>query len=243
MEIQVLASSSSGNAYVVSDGVTPLLIECGIRYRDIQQGLGFSVAELGGCLVTHAHQDHCRSVKQIMRAGINVYASLGTWSDLGFSGLSHRTLVVRAGTPITIGTWRVMPFDTIHDANEPLGFYLVSSAGRVLYMTDSAYCRQRFAGLTHLLIEANYSEEILQRRVNAGDLAAAHCNRVLRNHLSLERLLEMLEANDLSQVQEIWLLHLSDGNSDERAFQERVAAATGKPVFVAQKNRLAGEAA
>lgn len=239
MDIRFLASSSAGNAYVIDDGETALLIECGIPYRQLQRALGFRLAELAGALVSHEHGDHSCSVTEVMAAGVDVYASSGTWSALQPERL-HRAHPVAAGDPFSVGSWRVMPFPTVHDVVEPLGFYMASRLGpRVLYMTDTAYCRDRFAGLTHLLVEANYSEEILQRRVNAGEIASAHRNRILRNHMSVERLIEMLAANDLSRVEEIHLLHLSDGNSDEAAFQQRVAEATGKPVYIAPKRQAA----
>jgi phosphoribosyl 1,2-cyclic phosphodiesterase len=57
--------------------------------------------------------------------------------------------------------------------------------------------------------------------------------RLLRSHFSLENVLEFLRANDMSKVQEIYLLHLSDNNSDEAMFKRRVQEVTGKPVYVA----------
>src|SRR5690606_38237819 len=100
----------------------------------------------------------------------------------------------------------------------------------------TAYCKYRFRGLTHLMVEANYSAEFLRRRVIEREVNVAHKTRVLRNHMSIERLLVMLRANDLSRVREIHLLHLSDDHSDELAFKRAVEQATGKPVYVAGKS-------
>ena len=55
MEIKVLASGSKGNAYMVSDGNTKLLLECGIKYKDIQKGCGFRLSEIKACLISHEH--------------------------------------------------------------------------------------------------------------------------------------------------------------------------------------------
>ena len=62
MDIKVLASGSSGNCYYVSDGDSPVLIECGLPWKQIQQGINFRTSELAGCLVSHEHQDHCKAV-------------------------------------------------------------------------------------------------------------------------------------------------------------------------------------
>lgn len=44
---------------------------------------------------------------------------------------------------------------------------------------------------------------------------------------------DFLKANDLRHVQEIWLLHLSDGNSDADRFKREIQELTGKPVYIA----------
>jgi len=233
IEIKVLASSSAGNAYIVSDGQNTLLIECGIKFKDIQRGLRFRASGLAGCLLSHEHNDHARAVKDVMRAGVDVYASEGTFETLGVKG--HRAKVIKALKQFHIGSWIVLPFDTIHDASEPLGFLLASKVGgKVLYMTDSAYCKYRFKGLTHIMVEANYSEEIIRQNAKNGIIQQTLKNRIIRNHMSIERLLDMLRANDLSQVREIWLLHLSDNNSDAERFKREIQELTGKEVYIAE---------
>lgn len=232
MEIKCLASSSAGNAYIIDDGSTSLLIEAGIRFKDIQRGSGFRIAQLAGCLLTHEHLDHSKAAKDVMKAGVPVYTSAGTIEALGLTG--HRVKPIQALRQFTIGTWTVLPFDTVHDAEEPLGFLLVSRAGaRVLYLTDTAYCKYRFNGLTHLLIEANYALDILRENVANGTVPVAHKVRVMKSHMSLETAKGFLKANDLSAVREIHLIHLSDQNSDAARFRREVMAATGKPVYVA----------
>lgn len=233
IDVKVLASSSGGNCYHISDGSTPLLIDCGLRYQRIQQGIGFGISRLGGCLVTHEHKDHSRSVQQLMKAGIDCYMTAGTAEMLKVRG--HRLHIVKARVQFRIGAWTILPFETQHDAREPIGFLLGNEAGdKLLYATDTYYLRYRFKGLTHLMIECNYSSELLRRNVDAGLVDAIVARRVIKSHFSLEHLLEFLTANDLSQVECIWLLHLSDNNSDESYFKTKVMEATGKPVVVAQ---------
>lgn len=233
VQVQILASSSAGNCYLLTDGRTRLLLECGIRFRDIQRSLDHRVTSLAGCLVSHEHGDHAKAAEDIMRAGVDLYASQGTLGALGIT--SHRAKAIRALERLRIGTWTVLPFATVHDAAEPLGFLLASEAGKVLYLTDTAYCPYRFQGLTHLMLEANYSIDVIRQNVASGAIPLTHKNRVIKNHMSIERALDMLRANDLGQVREIHLLHLSDGNSDAEQFKASVQRLTGKPTFIAQK--------
>lgn len=232
IEITSLASGSQGNCYRVSDGRTPILLECGIPYRDIRRKFKFRMAEFAACLVSHEHQDHCKSVKDVLRAGIDCYMSAGTVEALGISG--HRINIIKAKQQFRIGTWTILPFETQHDAAEPLGFLMANQTGeKLLYATDTYYIRYKFHGLTHIMVECNYSLDILKRNVEAGAVPKELKSRILKSHFSLENVKKFLQANDLSKVQEIWLLHLSEQNSCEKRFKEEVQKITGKPTYIA----------
>lgn len=229
MDIDVLGSGSSGNCYRISDGQTPLLIECGLPFREIRGALDFKLSEIVGCLVSHEHMDHAKAARDLMKAGVDVYASAGTVLALGWQG--HRVCPVRGHGSFPLGTWRVTPFPAEHDAAEPLGFLLDSTATgeRLLYSGDTCFIRPRFAGLTHIMCEANNSWEA----VRGGSAPESVKHRVLKTHMSLATVKDFLRANDLTHVQEIILLHLSDQHSDAEAFRREVQELTGKPTRIA----------
>lgn len=234
IEIKAIASSSKGNAYWVTDGKTPLLLEAGIPVMQIKKAINFTLSEVHGCLVTHEHMDHGKAVKDLMKAGVDCYMSQGTAGALKVAG--HRLKTIEAKKQFSIGSWTILPFDTVHDAADPLGFLLASGSEKLLFLTDTAYCKYRFKGVSHLMIECNYMPGILRKNVSAGTIVIPQKNRLLHSHFSLDNVLEFLNANDLSALQEIWLLHLSDGNSNEAAMKEAAQKATGKPVYVAQES-------
>lgn len=232
VEIKPLASGSSGNCYHLTDGSTPLLLECGIPFREIRRRLDFRTSDIAACLVTHEHQDHCMALDDVLRAGIDVYASKGTIEAIGIA--HHRLRPVEARRAVRIGTWNVMPFETKHNAAEPFGFLMASVTGeKVLFVTDTYYIRYKFRGLTHIMIECNYSRDVLHENVAAGVVPRTLARKVLRAHFSLENVKEFFRANDLSAVQEIWLIHLSDRNADAERFKREIQAVTGKPVYIA----------
>lgn len=238
IEIRPLASSSKGNCYYITDGNSPLLLDIGISMKQIRQGLGVSLTDVQGAFVTHEHKDHCKAVADVAKAGIDVYMSAGTRITLGVTG--HRIIDVRAGEQFTVGSWMVLPFDAQHDSAEPLGFLLASRMGeKLLYLTDSYYCKYTFSGLTHIMLECNHSYEILDRNVESGHLPPEMKKRLIKSHFSLENVIKFLQANDLSRVKEIWLIHLSDGNSDADLFKRAVQGLTGKPVYIAAERELA----
>ena len=53
-----LASSSKGNAYLVTDVETTILIECGISYKQLEKRTGYQMAQIAACFITHEHDDH-----------------------------------------------------------------------------------------------------------------------------------------------------------------------------------------
>ncbi|MEG6615355.1 MBL fold metallo-hydrolase [Peptococcaceae bacterium 1198_IL3148] len=226
------ASSSKANMYTVDDGKTKLLIEMGLPIKEIKRELGFGLSEISFALLTHSHNDHCKAAKDIIKAGIDVYTSQGTIDALGLSG--HRVHAVESKKQFKVGSWTVLPLESQHDAPEPLCFLLANSAGeKLLFATDTYYLRYKFVGLNVIAIECNYSLDILRANVDSGTVPLTLKNRLLNSHFSLDNVKEFLKANDLSKVQEIWLLHLSDGNSDAERFKREIQELTGKVVFVA----------
>ena len=232
MEIKVIASGSSGNAYTISDGATTLLLDAGIPLREIQVGTGFQVRQLAGAFVTHEHKDHSKAMKDLARLGVDVYASKGTIEACGLSG--HRFRPVSAHQQLDVGTFRILPFDVEHDAAEPLGFLFTSLATgeKLLYFTDTYFLRYRFQGLTHIMAECNYTEEGVRESVAEGRIPIDLVPRLVRSHMSLENLLDMLKANDMSTVRQIYLLHLSDNNSEAERMKEAVQRQTGAEVYL-----------
>lgn len=246
LSFEVLASSSEGCAYRLSGGgaSAPLLIDCGLPFKKLQKALGFKVSELAGCLISHSHMDHCRSVRDLLSGGIECYASGYTWRNLDakIEGYKHRCVELHY-LPIDngvnrVGDWSVTSFEAAHDCEGTLGFVITSpDFDRLLYLTDSCFSHYTFKGLTRIAVECNHSMEIIKANTIGGSIDKSRYSRTVHNHMSLERLIDMLKANDLSKVERITLLHLSDANSDEEAFVDAVQRATGVPTEAAAKGR------
>lgn len=230
MRITVLRSGSKGNCYHLAGSGSPLLLEAGIPFREIREGTCFGLSQLAGCLVTHEHGDHAKSVKDLVKAEVDVYATKGTLKALGLE--SHRLHAVKMQEWFAVGEWHVRAFPTIHDAEEPCGFLICQEDERLLYLTDTAYSPFRFKGLTAIMLEANYDPEILKRNVEKGLVDRAVMRRVIRSHMSIGRAKELLRVNDLSKVREIIIIHASDDNSNVERFKQEIQRLTGKVVRI-----------
>lgn len=234
MKLTVLGSGSSGNCYLLQNKDEILIVECGLPYKTIIKGLNFNLIDVVGCLVTHEHKDHSKAIKELISNGIDVYGSSGTLkaTDAG----NYRAQVIESENQVSIGDFTVLPFETEHDAVEPLGFLIQhNDMGKLLFITDSYYCQYNFKGLNHIMIECNYSMDIVNENFEKGLIHPVLRNRLLKSHFSLENVKEFLKATDLSQVRDIVLLHLSDSNSNEERFKTEIERLTGKPTYIADK--------
>lgn len=235
MVITTYASGSSGNLYKISNGRTQILIECGIAYKKIQQCLHYKIHDISGVLVSHEHKDHAKAVKDLLHIGKDIYTSRGTSEALNVDN-EPSLHIIKSKSPFQLGTFVITPFDTQHDAAEPLGFVIADEKDKLLFATDTYYLKYRFTGLTQIMIECNHSYRIIDENVSSGLLNQVLASRLVKSHFSLENVKKWLIDNDLSQVNEIWLLHLSNLNSDADVFKKEIAAMTGLPVYIAGRN-------
>lgn len=236
MELKVLGSSSSGNCYLLEDDTTALIIECGVSFKVVKQALGFDTRKIAGVLVSHEHGDHSKYAKEYLDSRINVWMSVGTMKALNLVSRSFAPLLLESGCKASLGEFTVLPFDVKHDAAEPLGFLIHHKhCGTILFATDTYYLPYKFRGLNNIMIEANYGYDMLEERINSGTIPGRLRDRTLQSHMSLGTCKEALLANDLTKVNNIVLLHLSDGNSNADEFKREIAMATGKSVYVAEK--------
>ena len=234
MQLKIIGSNSAGNAYVLENDKEALLIECGVRWEKIKQAIGYNLSKIVGCIVTHNHLDHCKSVERVLGAGINVWATAGTHRAMG-TDKHHRSKAVGYDYEFNLGGFTIKAFDVKHDCEDPVG-YLIShpECGTVLFLTDSYYCEYNFKGLNNIIIEANYCQQILDKRVQDGMNPKFLRDRVITSHMSLDTCKKTLQAYDLGSVNNIVLIHLSDGNSDALRFKKEVEEVTGKTVFISE---------
>ncbi len=238
MKIQVLGTGSSGNCYKVKMGRATLLLECGLPFKVIQRKLGFKLSDIDACLVTHEHMDHAKAVKDLMRAGVDCYMTKGTAEALELRG--HRLKTYRSFEKAryyseAIEDVIVVPFEAIHDVKEPVSYFIRDDYNKesLVFVTDTAYLKYQLPKCDVLMIECNYVKSTLDENVELGKVNTSLRNRIVRNHLSLETLVEALQAADLSRLKKIYLLHLSDSNSDEEFIKKTIQEITGVEVVVA----------
>ena len=232
MQIDVLASSSLGNAYLVSDGETSILLDAGIPYKELQVKSDFKVNEVAACFISHEHGDHSRAIKDLLKSAIDVYALSETLSALKVEE-HHRVHSVELLKTYTVNTFEIMAVEMYHDC--PCVGYMVyskRSGERLFFATDTYKITVNPQGIDYLILEINYQKEIVNNLVNEGKMEAGIRARLLFSHYELSKALKWLGRIDKSRLKRIYVAHLSSGHSNAEEIKNAVIVETGIPTTI-----------
>ena len=227
MDVKVLGSSSKGNSYLLRDGHTTILIECGLPFNELKKRSHFMIpSHIDGCLVTHEHMDHSKAVKELLNFGVNVYA-LDSVFEAHHVKRHHRAHVINTNisSSFNVGSFSITAYEMYHDG--PCIGYLIYSGYTdelLLFATDTRLIKYAFKSLDYIMIEANYDIDLVNDD--------AQLKRLVKSHMSIENTIDYLSKLDLSSCKEIYLMHLSSRNSNAKDFKKRVQIATGKTVII-----------
>ena len=212
IDVKTIGSGSSGNCYLVDINGTKILLECGLSFKKIQKALNYKVSDIDFCLVTHEHMDHAKAVKDLMKAGVDCYMTKGTAEALGVSG--HRLKIFKNWAEAKYLTTYVsdiliQPLRTIHDAKEPVMYYIedIKTTESLLFVTDTAYMAYKIPSFINtLMIECNYVKKLIDERVDDKVINVSLRNRIVKNHMSLETVLEALDSVRMSKLKKVHIL-------------------------------------
>jgi phosphoribosyl 1,2-cyclic phosphodiesterase len=224
LNIVNLGSSSKGNAFILESSGNRILLECGFPFRKLQEKAKFNLPD--HCLLSHEHKDHSECARDYSRWCGKIYTSKGTAEKIEADCqiMSEKVLY-------EINGFLVFAFKTEHDCAEPFGYFIhdPKSNESLVFIMDSCFIRYNFKSvpfkLTHILIECNFDREAI-----SPDCNDKHLERVFESHMSLQDLKLFLNANDLSNVEEINLCHLSNDNLDWHKAKKEIQELTGLPV-------------
>ncbi|MGM0701114.1 MAG: MBL fold metallo-hydrolase [Pseudomonadota bacterium] len=220
-----LGSGSKGNATLVSDGETCLLVDCGFGLRETERRLarlGVHPRQLDAVLVTHEHGDHLRGVGPLARRhGVPVYLTPGTWlaGRLGDVPSQHW---ITPQAPFAVRGIRVQPVTVPHDAREPVQFRFTAGARSLGVLTDlghgTEHVTRAFAGCDALVLECNHDVQMLAE----GPYPPRLKRRVGGNwgHLANAQAASLLPRLGLDRLQRIVCSHLSEHNNRSERVRE-----------------------
>ena len=233
MKLICLGSSSKGNCYILKAADEVFIIECGLPAIEVKKALKFDISKIAGCVVSHQHRDHSKFLPEYLKCGIRVLALEDVFNS--FPTLKNRAFCksIEPMHGYKVGGFKVYALPVVHDV-PCLGFVIEhSEMGKLLFITDTMMLEYRISGLSHIMIEANYSDELLEEAISSGQTVSSTRERLLESHMEIKTTEQILRTTDLAAVNEVILLHLSGRHSNAVQFRDRIAKAVGKPVYVA----------
>ncbi len=235
IQVTVIETGSIGNCYLLkfSNGKI-LIIECGVAYHKLQKALNFDFSNVIGCLITHEHKDHSRSVKELIKNGIKVYASKGTFNALKIKE-NYYTKIISNTRMFNIFDITIFPFETFHDCTEPLGYVIIYKKQKLLFATDTGYIKHAFKNLDYMLIECNYD---LETTLYNDEIMANHykkTDRVLDTHMELETCKNYIKISENDDLKNVLLIHPSTENLNREKAIKELSTVTKAKIEIAYK--------
>jgi phosphoribosyl 1,2-cyclic phosphodiesterase len=223
-----LSSCSYANSVVIQSRDTCVLIDCGLRKRDIKpflDGIGLAPGDIDAVLVTHCHTDHIYGLKHLLKQrNVPVYSTAGVLKQVSERCTFNEHpgfQVLKPYTEFKIGGLSLTPFNLSHDV-ETVGYTVSGDGERMGFMTDTGFfpekCRELFNALDYLYIESNHDVEMYKNSAKPWHVKKRNLGPT--GHLSNEQCGQVLQSLDLSSCRLVMLGHLSeDDNKPSLALQ------------------------
>jgi phosphoribosyl 1,2-cyclic phosphodiesterase len=228
VRLAVLASGSGGNATVLEAGDACVLIDCGIAYRQLgsrMKALGMSPGQIQAVLVTHEHDDHVKGLEVFLRHHrVPVLATAGTVDAMPWPPRDLQPLT--SGREVHVGSLKVLPVETSHDAREPVGFVVEDRGRRVGMVTDTGVLTEllveHLSGCHALLLECNHDRDLLRYGPYPWPLKQRIASHT--GHLSNEQTSAALERLAHSGLELVVGMHLSQTNNRPEMVERELSA-------------------
>ncbi|SHK23245.1 MBL fold metallo-hydrolase [Desulforamulus aeronauticus] len=250
MRFCTLSSCSYANSVVVQDHNTCILVDCGLRKRDIKPFLdtvGLTPSDIDAVLVTHCHVDHSYGLNYLLaEKDIPVYSTTGVLRELSIGYAFKKTpnlVALHQERAETINTIKVTPFKLSHDV-ETIGFLLSDGRETLGYLTDTGFvperCLAAFQSVNYLYIESNHDVQMYQS--SRKPYFVKKRNLGPQGHLSNAQCREALHLMGLKECELVVLAHLSEEDNQPDIALDTARAGLGADTkLVTAPSRLPGE--
>jgi phosphoribosyl 1,2-cyclic phosphodiesterase len=214
-----IASGSNGNCYYIGNDHEAILIDAGISAKQTVARMRERMIDpdkVKAIFISHEHADHtCGARVLSKKLNIPVYVTSRTYVAMYGHQKPLSPRFFNPGTEIRVGELSIFPFLKNHDAAEPCSFRIACNGIQTGVLTDiGAACEnvmQHFNLCHAVFLESNYDEKMLwegrypwplKRRI-----ASEH------GHLSNDQAFDLLKEYAGSQLQTVFLSHLSAENN------------------------------
>lgn len=226
--LTILSSSSHGNGYVIKSDNEVLILEAGVPFKECAKALCHDISNVRAVITTHGHIDHAKYIPQYKAHGLRVYCT-------PISAADFDCYYMRPEYRYVFGGFKVSALKVPH--GDCLCYcYIIDhpAMGRLLFATDLTTFPYNVKDCNHLLIEANFSEDVrVDALLNGAELRAQS-----RNHMEIGETIRTINRLKSPELSSVILLHLSDQLSDAEGFKRRIFNECGVRAEVAEKNKV-----
>ena len=219
--LTTLASGSSGNCLLLSNGKIHVLVDAGISARKITahlRSVGIAPEELAGVLITHEHSDHISGLATLTKQfSVPLFATNPTGRQIcGKVPWAQSHLhTIDPGVSFSLGCMEICAFSTLHDAADSVGYTVTVQNRTAAVVTDLGQVTldvlSAVSGAHLAVLECNYEPEWLM----SGPYPYYLKQRILgnRGHLSNQDGAALACSLAESGARQLVLAHLSKENN------------------------------
>lgn len=224
-KLKILSSGSSGNCVAVYDSREKyILLDVGIGYKDILNGLKWNLSNCVSTLTSHIHRDHCKALSHFIDAGVPCFANQDVCDHYKGCQLLDRM--------VKVDGFKVQTFGLIHNVDNNAFIVDTPDQIRFLYCTDTQYIPKRVKGVNVAIIEANYDDDTIINNMCEG----VESRSQFENHHSLDKCIEYLKSIYSADLTSVILWHPSGTNLNKKEAVRRVKEELGfEAVYMAEK--------
>lgn len=206
LKMHVIASGSKGNAAVIYNENTHILVDLGITKKRLVEGLkeiNLTIKDIDALLITHNHSDHIKNIKFIDKSK---HYSLKGVTEVDEN---HNFQLFQE---FKIKDISILPLKTSHDTERSCGFLFKYLDEELVYLTDTGIIPldtyRLIKNKDYYFIESNHDIGMLLRSNRTITLI----NRILsyKGHLSNEQCAYYLMDLIGSRTKKVILAHISE---------------------------------
>ncbi|QSR89353.1 MBL fold metallo-hydrolase [Methylacidiphilum caldifontis] len=221
VRLSVLASGSKGNGYLLETEKSRVLIDPGIRCKQILDHLSrlaISLESITAVFITHEHADHVAGLPVLLKKlPLPLYCNTLTWKSLkkamGWEDKAVNWKPFESSSRFLLDEIEIESFPVPHDAADPVGLLFHHRHGTIGLLTDLGYItklvKEKIIRSHTLILESNYDMNLLQADKKRPWSVK---QRILSRHGHLSNEASSLIACDLARegVKNLFLAHLSE---------------------------------
>lgn len=245
LKVASLGSGSKGNATIVSNGESTVMVDCGFTIKETLkrlQTLELDAHSIDAILVTHEHQDHISGVGPLSRKfNIPVWATRGSILS-GKCGALSQLHYISGFKDFSVGSLTIVPLPVPHDAREPCQFLFKHQQQHLAILTDlgsfTPEIIEQLKSCNGLLLECNHDEQMLWDGVYPERLKRRVAGQY--GHMSNKQAVDLLTKLNKNQLQLLIASHLSEKNNCPILVRESLAKAMSWPeqkILIAEQDQ------